>query len=179
MSSCILSPLQLSSASMNKRTSNLLGVLSLAVASRIENSFQDLLKHTGETPAALIVIGYGLGPTNDRLRRVLGLSHSGTVRLVDRLVNDGLVERRAGRDMREISLYVTKRGKALRERLLKRRLTSINPLLETLTTEEQALLGELLYKVLSSLETTDMERRNLCRLCDKRVCNECPIPADL
>ena len=74
------------------RTTNLLGVVGLAVADRIEEETRNILKHSGETPAALVVIGYGLGPSNDELRRVLGLSHSGTVRLVDRLVADGLVE---------------------------------------------------------------------------------------
>ena len=40
------------------------------------------------------------------------------------------------------------------------------------------LLDGLLHKMLSSLETTDLERRTLCRLCDNRVCKNCPIPAD-
>ncbi|MEM9622001.1 MAG: MarR family transcriptional regulator, partial [Pseudomonadota bacterium] len=149
-----------------------------AVADRIQKSTRDLLKHTGETSAALVVIGYGLGPSNDELRKVLGLSHSGTVRLVDRLVADGLVERRAGSDARAVALYVSKRGKALREKILKGRLASMAPLLETLTDSEQDQLAALLHKMLSSLETTDLERRTLCRLCDNRVCTDCPIPAE-
>ena len=68
--------------------SNLLGVVGLAIADRIQENTQTILKHSGETPAALVVIGYGFGPSNDTLRRILGLSHSGTVRLVDRLVED-------------------------------------------------------------------------------------------
>ena len=160
------------------QTSNLLGVVALAVADRMENSAREILKHAGETPAALVVIGYDLGPTNDQLRRVLGLSHSGTVRLVDRLVADGLVKRRAGNDKREIALYATRRGKALREQILKERLGAIRPLLDPLTGKEQENLTELLHKILSSMETTDLERRSLCRLCDNRVCKNCPIPAD-
>ncbi len=163
---------------MINQTSNLLGVVGLAVADRISKSAREILRHAGETPAALVVIGYDLGPTNDQLRRVLGLSHSGTVRLVDRLVEDGLVSRRKGSDKREIALYATKRGKALREQILKDRLAAIRPLLEPLTPVEQETLTVLLHKVLSSLETTDLERRTLCRLCDNRVCSNCPIPAD-
>ncbi|MEM6583547.1 MAG: MarR family winged helix-turn-helix transcriptional regulator [Pseudomonadota bacterium] len=160
------------------RTSNLLGVVALAVADRIEASALQILNHAGETPAALVVIGYGLGPSNDLLRRVLGLSHPGTVRLVDRLVADGLVERRRGRDRREIALYTTKKGQAVREEILAGRLTTIRPLLEHLTNQEQDILDRLLHKMLSSLDTTDMQRRTLCRLCDDRVCSNCPIPAD-
>ena len=162
---------------MVNRTANLLGVVGLAVADRIEDSAREVLSHAGETPAALVVIGYGLGPSNDQLRRVLGLSHSGTVRLVDRLVADGLVERREGRDKREVALYVTKRGRALREKILTGRLAAIRPLLAPLTSDEHETLAALLHKMLSSMETTDMERRTLCRLCDDRVCSDCPIPA--
>ena len=163
---------------MIDRTANLLGVVGLAVADRIKDTARDILKHAGETPAALVVIGYGAGPSNDQLRRILGLSHPGTVRLVDRLVADGLVERRQGQDKRAIALYLSRRGRTLREELLKGRLAAIRPLLTPLTAAERETLTALLHKMLSSMETTDMERRTLCRLCDKRVCSDCPIPAD-
>ena len=160
------------------RTTNLLGVVGLAVSDRIAQATNEILKHSGETAAALVVIGYGLGPSNDELRKILGLSHSGTVRLIDRLVADGLVERRAGSDARSVALYATKPGKALREKILKGRLNSISPLIETLTDAEQRQLSTLLHKMLSSMETTDLERKTLCRLCDNRVCTDCPIPAE-
>jgi MarR family transcriptional regulator, negative regulator of the multidrug operon emrRAB len=163
---------------MIDRTANLLGVVGLAVADRIEQTARDILNHAGETPAALVVIGYGLGPSNDQLRRVLGLSHPGSVRLVDRLVADGLVERRQGRDRRAIALHLTDRGDSLREELLAGRLASIRPLLSPLTGSEQAALAGLLHKMLASLDATDAQRCSLCRLCDDRVCTDCPIPAD-
>lgn len=163
---------------MTDRTANLLGAVGLAVADRIEATAKDVLNHAGETPAALVVIGYGLGPSNDQLRRILGLSHPGTVRLVDRLVTDDLVDRRAGCDKRAVALYLTERGTLLRETLLNERLAVIRPLLNTLTEAEQALLASLLHKMLSSMPTTDIERCTICRLCDDRVCTDCPIPAD-
>lgn len=162
---------------MTNRTANLLGVVGLAVADRIEDGAREILRRAGETPAALVVIGYNLGPSNDQLRRVLGLSHSGTVRLIDRLVEDGLVERRAGHDKREVALYVTRRGRSAREKILEGRLAAIRPLLAPLTAGEEETLAALLHKMLSSMQTTDMERRTLCRLCDDRVCTNCPIPA--
>lgn len=157
---------------------NLLGVVGLDVAGRIEENAREIFKHAGETPAALVVIGYGLGPSNDKLRSILGLSHPGSVRLIDRLVADGLVERRKGRDKREVALYTTERGKAVREELLQGRLACIRPLLTPLTKVEQETFAGLLHKILSSMGTTDTERRTLCRLCDNRVCYNCPIPAD-
>lgn len=163
---------------MIDRTANLLGVVGLAVADRIEQAARDVLSRAGETPAALVVIGYGLGPSNDQLRRILGLSHPGAVRLVDRLVADGLVERREGRDRRAVALYLTDRGHFLRVSLLKERLAAIRPIIELLTEPEQDTLSALLHKILSSMETTDLQRCTLCRLCDDRVCTNCPIPAE-
>ena len=88
------------------------------------------------------------------------------------------MERRAGRDNREIALHVTRRGKSLREQILKERLAAMDSLIAPLTADEEETLAGLLHKLLSSMETTDLERRNLCRLCDNRVCTNCPIPAD-
>ena len=163
---------------MIERTANLLGAVGLAVADRIEETAREILNHAGETPAALVVIGYGFGPSNDQLRRVLGLSHPGSVRLVDRLVADNLVKRRRARDKRAISLYLTAKGATLREKLLTGRLAAIKSLLTPLALSEQAALAALLHKMLSSMDATDLERCTLCRLCDNSVCSNCPIPAN-
>ena len=163
---------------MNDFAANLLGVVGLAVADRIRETARDILNHVGETPAALVVIGYDLGPSNDELKRILGLSHPGTVRLVDRLVADGFVERREGQDRRAIALYLTKKGKRVRKALLKGRLAVVHPFLASLTESEVEALTALLHKMLSSLESSDLERCTLCRLCDNSVCTDCPIPAD-
>mgnify|MGYP001820627331 CR=1 FL=1 len=164
--------------SMNDFAANLLGVVGLAVADRITKTARDTLNHVGETPAALVVIGYDLGPSNEELRRILGLSHPGSVRLVDRLVADGLVERRKAQDKRAVALYLTKQGKRVRKTLLKGRLAAVHPFLESMSKSEMETLTALLHKMLSSLEPTDLERCTLCRLCDGSVCTNCPIPAD-
>ncbi|MEM8800168.1 MAG: MarR family transcriptional regulator [Pseudomonadota bacterium] len=124
------------------------------------------------------MIGYGLGPTNDALRRILGRSHPGTVRLVDRLVADGLVERRPGADKRSIALFLTDKGHANRVALLEGRLAAIRPLLDPLSHSERDALNNILHKMLSAIPESDEERCRLCRLCDETVCIDCPIPAD-
>lgn len=162
---------------MLDRTANLLGALGLAIADRIEEVAVDVMQRAGETPAALVVVGYGTGPSNDQLRRILGLTHPGTVRLVDRLVADGLVDRREGRDRRAVSLFLTEKGYAVREALLAGRLAAIKPLLSPLSQSEQDDLAEILSRILNSLPSSDLERCSLCRMCDDRVCSNCPIPA--
>jgi hypothetical protein len=47
-----------------------------------------------------------------------------------------------------------------------------------LTRDEQDTLASLLHKMLGGIPTTDLERCHLCRLCDDRVCTDCPIPAE-
>jgi DNA-binding MarR family transcriptional regulator len=161
---------------MEERIANLLGALALAVIDRVETAARAIVQHGGETPAALVVIGYGKGMSNDMLRRVLGLSHPGAVRLVDRLVADGLVERRPGRDGRQVALHLTKRGQRARSQLLATRIDTIRPLFATLGEDDQAQFGILLHRVLAAMETSEMQRYTICRLCDDRVCENCPLP---
>ncbi|HEY6964361.1 MAG TPA: MarR family transcriptional regulator [Erythrobacter sp.] len=161
---------------MDLALANILGALSMAVMDRIEEAARDVLGRSGETPAALIVIGYGQGITNDRLCRILGLSHSGAVRLVDRLVADELVERRRGRDARETALHLTQKGAETRRALLCSRLSTVNALLDVLSDSEQSRLEALVRNLLARQATSEGDRYRICRLCDAAVCERCPLP---
>jgi MarR family transcriptional repressor of emrRAB len=161
---------------MAERTANLLGALSLAVTDRVGAAARDSLGHAGETPAALVVIGDAPGMSNDRLRRILRMSHPGTVRLVDRLVADGLVERRPGRDGREVALHLTVAGRSRRQALLRGRMTVAAEVLGVLDEAEQETLWRLLHKVLAAMPRDEVEPYTICRLCDARVCESCPLP---
>ena len=163
---------------MNDRTSNLLGVIGLAVAARIEAGARALLGQAGETPGAGGGVGHGPGASNEGMRRIPGLSPPRRGPLGGRLVGGGPGGARAGRDRREIALHLTTAGSGLREELLHGRLAAIRPLLTPLTADEQDQLGGLLHKLIAGLPASDAERCHLCRLCDDRVCSDCPIPAD-
>ena len=163
---------------MGERTANLLGALGLAVADRIHATARDILQRSGETPAAVVVIGYGQGPSNDRLRHVLGLSHPGAVRLVDRLVTDGLVRREKAQDRRAVALHLTDKGKSVREALFAERLGAMQSVLAPLSPAERDRLATLLHRILQGLPDNDLDKRRLCRMCDDRVCTDCPVPAD-
>lgn len=154
---------------------NLLGALSLAVMDRIEQGARDVIGHAGETPAALVVIGYG-PLTTDKLRRILGLSHSGTVRLVDRLVSDRLVERGPGKNGREVALHLTAKGAASRTELLASRISAVASFVDVLSPSEKKRLRELIRDVLARQDTSEMDRFTICRLCDNGVCSNCPLP---
>jgi|SRR5882757_8235445 len=161
---------------MNTDIANLLGALSLAVMDRIEQGSREVIGRGGETPAALVVIGYGRGMTNDKLRRILGLSHSGTVRLVDRLVSDQLVERRPGEDAREVALYLTAKGASARKNLMASRISAVASLLDVLSPTETKRLGTLIHELLARQDTSELDRFTICRMCDDGVCTDCPLP---
>ena len=161
---------------MGTNAANILGALSLAVMDRIEEGARVILGRGGETPAAIVVIGYGQGMTNDTLRRILGLSHSGTVRLVDRLVSDRLVERRAGKDGREVALHLTAKGAGVRNTLMASRISALEALLSVLSPAKQKQFGKLVHELLAGQDTSELERFTICRMCDDRVCTQCPLP---
>ena len=91
---------------MSTRDANLLGALGLALADRLAEAGPPEL--SGSAAEALVTLnGRRAGSSIDALAGIVGLSHSGTVRLADRLAAAGLVERRRGADQRSTALYLT------------------------------------------------------------------------
>jgi MarR family transcriptional regulator, negative regulator of the multidrug operon emrRAB len=160
------------------RTTNLLGALALALTDRIGVGMRELLGRSGETAPAIVVLGYAPGLSVEVLRQVLGLSHPGTVRLIDRLADDGLVERRKAVDGRAVALHLTPKGAALRTDLMDRRVDRLEAALDGLTADERLMFGELIARVLKNLPETEMAKHNICRLCAVRLCTDCPIPGN-
>src|SRR5205085_805848 len=91
------------------RTANLLGALSLAIADRTGPA--------NDAAALSALLHFLESPSIDLLRRVLGLTSSGTVRLVDRLEGDGLVRRRGGGDGRVTVIELTAAGRRAAEQV--------------------------------------------------------------
>src|SRR4051812_2017035 len=117
---------------MSDRLAQLLGVAALAATDRLRASVEGDLAHGGATPAALVHLQAHPGDTVEALRQVLGISQPATVRLVNRLVADGLAERRPGGDRRTVAVHLTRAGQRAATRLLERRAESLSGLLETL-----------------------------------------------
>jgi DNA-binding MarR family transcriptional regulator len=95
---------------------------------------------------------YALNPT--QLMRTTMLSSGGMTKRLDRLVEAGLVERRADPDDRRGTLVrLTRRGKAVIDRAVVTHLANERRLLSTLTRVQQQRLDDLLRALLSELET--------------------------
>ena len=159
-----------------ERLLNTFGALALATSDAIRRSAQTDVAHGGETAAALNLIGHAPGLHIDELASGLSLSHPGTVRLVDRLVADGLIERRvAAADRRAVELHLTRAGTRLRRTMLGGRRTATAELLAPLTARERAELEAIAIKLLRANVQTEADALGTCRFCDERACSDCPV----
>ena len=165
-------------AHTNSREANLLGTLSLAVAGRMEAAVASPLGPSA--PAALNALESYLGDEPiDTLSHVLGLSHSGAVRLVDRLAEAGLAERRPGPDGRSVTVALTAAGREAAERVRIARGAALEATLAVLSDAERAALDALHEKLLAGLTGDRASALRLCRLCDVDACGHyrgtCPV----
>ncbi|WP_345229509.1 MarR family winged helix-turn-helix transcriptional regulator [[Roseibacterium] beibuensis] len=112
-----------------------------------------------------------------QISEIVGLSHSGAVRAVDRLQTRSFVERREGADRRNVSLHVTELGRETANAFLDQRTGAIQRQLEKLTAEEQQELAALLARMLQGVATDRPQAWRLCRDCDHDRCERsgCPI----
>ncbi|WP_063786792.1 MarR family winged helix-turn-helix transcriptional regulator [Caballeronia cordobensis] len=155
---------------------NVVGALALALSDSLHDGTQAQAPEPGPAAAAIALLGHEPGLAIEQLRRALRLSHPGTVRLVDRLTADGLVERRTSvADRRAVALHLTRDGKVSFAAILTARRTSIADKLKLLSRSERETLGRLAEKVLSGLIHDTDGAYQVCRLCDRRSCDACPV----
>jgi MarR family transcriptional repressor of emrRAB len=158
------------------RQANLLGAVALGALDRLRDAVGD--SGSLSASAALIHLRLRPGQPIDFLARVLAISHPATVRLVDRLEHDGLVERRAGRDGRSRALVLTRAGQKAATHVLADRLAVMNDLLAPLSAPERRQLETLLEKLLAAMPNDRWAARHLCRLCDFPACASPTCPVD-
>jgi DNA-binding MarR family transcriptional regulator len=155
------------------RDANVLGALSLVIADRMSAAVAADQSHTAA--AALSALDQFLGGCSlDRLRRVLGLTPSGTVRLVDRLQAAGQVTRGAGGDARTRSLTLTAAGNRAARRVADARGAVLDDALSVLTPDERRTFERLVGKVLEGVVRAKLAEPEdtpwICRLCDLHAC---------
>jgi MarR family transcriptional repressor of emrRAB len=148
-------------------------------------------RHTAAAPAALVALHEFLGGGSvDDLRRTTGLTHSGAVRLVDRMVEEGYIERRPGADGRSVSLVLTPTGRRAARRVLAARARALDGVLAGLSETERATLTRFTEKMLRAITLERLAERQrgappaggwMCRLCDLDACGRdrgtCPAAA--
>ena len=162
------------------RAANLLGALSLVIADRMTEAMAAAGGRPESGAAALCALLHFLDrPSVDRLRQVLGLTSSGTVRLVDKLAESGYVGREPGADGRSVSIVLTERGRRAAQRVADSRASVLGGALAGLTADERQAFDRVAGKVLAGLIRGPGATRWMCRLCDTGVCRGaaggCPV----
>src|SRR5260221_3328458 len=108
----------------------MLGALALALADRIATRAEAASSLHDSAASALVVIANHPGEHIDAIRRTLGLTHSGAVRLIDGLEAGGLVERRrSDRDAPAIALWATPSGERNASQIIAARAELLQPML--------------------------------------------------
>lgn len=155
---------------------NVLGALALIVTDRTDNAIAAAAGQSVTAAAALSALHHIVSrPTVDAIGRVLGLSPSGAVRLVDRLAAAGYVTRGPGPDGRSRSVALTRKGQRAAGRVSAARADVLATALSGLSTVEREQLHGLLGRVLGALVTEKVDTAPgeggwTCRLCDTAAC---------
>ena len=161
------------------RPANLLGALALAVSDRIrEVTEQQADALARSEPAALVSMAHYSGQAVGILGQSLGLTHSGAVRLSDRLEAAGLVRRTSVGPGRTLALHLTEPGRLAAAEVLIRRQAAVEQLVHQLDPGEAAALEGLAGHLLAIMTTDRASARRLCRLCDEPLCARdagCPV----
>ena len=162
------------------RAANVLGALSLIIADQAADAVAEAAGRSESAAAALSALLHFLDrPTIDLMRQVLGLTSSGTVRLVDRLEESGYVRREPGADGRSTSVVLTDAGRAAAERVSAARAEVLQRSLAVLSAGERLALERLTSKVLVGMMRGPGATRWMCRLCDIGICRGtaggCPV----
>jgi DNA-binding MarR family transcriptional regulator len=162
------------------QTANLLGALSLMIADRMADAMGEAGGRPESAAAALSALLHFLDqPSVDLLRQVLGLTSSGTVRLLDKMAESGYAERGPGADRRSTSVTLTRAGREAAQRVSAARAGVLHGALAGLTAGERDVLRQVMGKMLVGLMREPGAVRWMCRLCDTGACRGaeggCPV----
>ncbi len=166
------------------RLSNLLGQVSLRLTTDVGDAVAETAGvRLAHAEGLLALLAHADGERPEVLAAALGFSQSGSVHVVDRLVEHGWVKRAPDPDDgRAVRLQLTAKGRRRATRLRQARQQVIEDALDTLDeTQLEGLLPAL--EALASLDVdSERQARRVCRWCDPGACghpDSCPVTTHL
>lgn len=162
----------------NARTLNMLGALAMALADRIAARAEAASNLHDSAASALVLITNHPGNSFDDILHALRLTHSGAVRLVDRLEAAGLVERRrSDRDARAVALWATPAGGRTASKILAARAELLEPVLARTSKADRKTIAVFLETALAELTDSRDRALSICRFCAEETCRHlgCPV----
>jgi DNA-binding MarR family transcriptional regulator len=164
--------------SESRHTANILGALAVLIQDRVESAWQSALDLSPMAAAALVQIDGEPGCPIELVAGRIGLTHSATVRVIDKLAERGFVEKdRARKDARAQSLKLSRAGKRVAQQLHAARNRVTDELLAGLAPEQRKALEDAIRAILHRSVEPGREADVTCRVCDDRRCSPeiCPI----
>lgn len=162
-----------------QKAENIVGAMALTLSDALLNATRKDVP-PNISAAGLTLIGHVQGISIHELSLGLGLSHPGAVRMVDRMVADGFVKRgRSTSDGRAVALFLTPSGLHHEQTILKSRRHVLGKALSILSEDERIALAAISEKLITALVTDEGDALKICRLCDSKACESCPIDAAL
>jgi MarR family transcriptional repressor of emrRAB len=161
------------------RLANTFAALALAISDEVMGQLSRRYSLGPSDAAALVVLSRAPQRIED-VSRQLRLSHSATVRLVDRLEAGGLAARSPGLDARSVTVRLTPVGKRRARAVLAERDRLVDEILTDLSSAERELVGDVVERLLEQLGVDWRTTMQVCRLCDIPACEaEAPCPIAL
>jgi DNA-binding MarR family transcriptional regulator len=158
-------------------TANVLGTFALTVSDRVAIAARQAARHGANAPAALVtLLWYPDRPIAflaDRLR----ITHPGAVQLVDRLEDDGLLERIPALDGRTKLVALTARGETVALDVLARRRDVLGRAVAALDDDAVRALADTMSAMLEAITDDLLTSEYMCRMCDELACpdSRCPV----
>ncbi|OMU76312.1 hypothetical protein AQ780_30445, partial [Burkholderia pseudomallei] len=160
------------------RTLNIFGALALALTDRITAGAKAVVHLHGNAASVLVLITNHPGESFDTIQRALGLTHSGAVRLIDKLEAARLVERRRNEnDARAVTLWATPHGAQTATTVLAARAQVLEPLLARTSNADRKVITAFLEAALAELTDNKDRALSICRFCEEGRCRPlgCPV----
>jgi DNA-binding MarR family transcriptional regulator len=165
--------------SRDARLANLLGAVATGLVDRVADTVDTTALDSRAQMALVALLDFSPKGSVHTLSQVVGLTHSGAVRLVDRLVDAGYVHRGPGADDRSVSIGLTRSGRTVANRVRDRRHDAITDAMTGLSDRQRDDLVRACESVIANLTRDRLDRRAagerpgggaLCRMCDFAAC---------
>ena len=162
----------------NTYVKNLLGAFATTVSDAIEQKIDAFGARNISHEIALITVYNHPDESIDVLRRVLNLSPSGAVKLVNVLEKEGLMIRCKDKiDARITGLQITEKGKKRVVKILSARDSILSNVVRSLTKDQIKVLLPIIELMMRSMTTDQSSARRICKMCNEDVCRNrgCPV----
>jgi DNA-binding MarR family transcriptional regulator len=178
-------------SSAEARLANLLGAAAAGLTDAVDDvAAADPRLDARAATALVALLDFAPSGPVQRLSQVVGLTHSGAVRLVNRLAAAGYVARGPGTDSRSVTVALTGQGRRAAQRIREHREQAITAALAGLTGPHRAQLAAACELIIANLTKQRLAQRAagtpppsgaLCRMCDFTACGRpagrCPAAA--